>query len=70
MCFSANLPFTTLFANTGSVGVTHAAMHRHSRKVKPGMRAKMKAADTSQAVVMTSNRSVVSDSQACLRYAL
>ena len=67
MCFSANLPLTTLFASTGSVGVTHAAMQRHSRKVKPGIRAKMKAAETSQAVVMTSKRSVVRDSQACLR---
>lgn len=70
MYFSAKRPLTTEFARTGSVGVTHAAMHSDSRKVRPGMRAYTNAAETSQAVVITSRRSVVRDSQALKRYRL
>ena len=45
-CLSAYLPPTTAAARMGSVGVRQAATARDDRKFSPGIRAKIRAADT------------------------
>ena len=45
-CLSAYLPPITAAARMGSVGVRQAATARLERKVRPGTRANMRAADT------------------------
>lgn len=52
------------------MGVMQAEMASDSKKVRPGMRPNIRAAQTSQAQVMTSRRRVVKDFHAFLRYAL
>lgn len=46
-CLSAYLPPTTAAARIGSVGVRHAATASDERKLRPGMRANIKPAETS-----------------------
>lgn len=67
MYFSANCALTTELASTGSHGDTQAAMQSAFKKVRFGTNAYMKAAEISQAMVITSSTSVLRDFQAFLR---
>lgn len=62
-------PLQIELASTGSVGVTHAPMTRHSRYVKPGIKPHMSRLVTNQAKSMTGPRSVTRLSHSRRRYA-
>ena len=57
----SDAPLQIEFASTGSVGVTHAAMTRHSRKLSPGMRPQINKEVMNHAAVMIGPSSVARD---------